>query len=91
MPPVNKAESDADLYEVKTSLAVLKSDVAHISRAVDEVRESMRSGLVTKTEMTSLEARVASVESTLTWITRTVVGLIITSALAALYLKGGGK
>jgi len=80
-----------DFHEVKTSLEVLKANVSHISRAVDEVRDNMRNGLATKAEVAALEVRLAAAESTITWAVRLVIGGVITAAMAALWVKGAGK
>lgn len=82
--------ADPDFHQLKTDLEIVKVTLAHVSRAVDDVREHIARGMASKEQVDHIDERLKTVESTQTWVMRTVVAIVIASVMAIAY-KGGLK
>lgn len=75
-----------DLTAVRVLLATLTQEHKDTNRRLEQIERRLDDKVVAKDEHQYVDDRVTSIEDTLKWLVRTLIGAILLAALAALGL-----
>lgn len=77
-------EDKTQFHETEVEIARMAKDIEYIKLTMDELKKliaDVKDGYATKDQHTALELRVKNLESNQTWITRLIIGTVITAIL----------
>lgn len=86
-PSASAAASSGD--DLKGDVRVLTFQVTELGKKVDEIRTDLKSTYASKEELKEVRQDVTDLKSSIGWVVKLALGLVITAIIGLVIVKGG--
>ena len=77
------------INEIKLESAITNNKVDTINNTVKRIETNLERNYVTKAESSYITDRLSKVESNMAWISRLIIGMVVTAVLGLVISQGG--